>query len=95
MKRKKLNFDVINTSLNRSELREITAGCTGSGGGGGGGGCSCNTANTAICYCGNGSIEEHCALPTSHPMDHCNCYSSYTAYANWGITQWCCDQFCA
>lgn len=26
MKRKKLNFDIINSSLKRSELREITAG---------------------------------------------------------------------
>ena len=37
MKRKKLNIDIMNSSLKRSELREITAGC-GSGGGTGGGG---------------------------------------------------------
>lgn len=49
MKRKKLNFDIMNTSLKRSELREITAGCGSSGGGSGGGsgrcnqGCSCHS----------------------------------------------------
>jgi hypothetical protein len=40
MKRKKLNIDIMNNSLKRSELRKITAGC--GSGGGTGGGCSYN-----------------------------------------------------
>jgi hypothetical protein len=52
---------------------------------------NCSTANTAICYCANGAIEEHCALPQGNPANECQCYGSYIVSANWGITQWCCD----
>jgi hypothetical protein len=90
-----MNIGVIGTSLSRSEMRKIMAGSGPGALGGGGSGGSCSTTNTAFCFCGNGSIEEHCALPTGAPNYHCNCYGSYIVGANWGITQWCCDQFSA
>jgi len=53
MKRKKLNIDIMNSSLKRSELREITAGCGSSGGGSGGGNQSCNCL---YCQLPNGGL---------------------------------------
>jgi hypothetical protein len=52
MKRKKLNIDIMNSSLKRSELREITAGCGSSGGSGGGQECNC-----LYCELQNGGLE--------------------------------------
>ena len=62
MKRKKLNFDIMNRSLKRSELREITAGCGSSGGGSGGGNCVnvcqwiAQQCAAAVCYGSCGSM---------------------------------------
>ena len=63
MKRKKLNFDIMNSSLKRSELRKITAGCGSSGGGGGSncdgsepcGSSSCGFGQLSCCCCESGS----------------------------------------
>ena len=72
MKRKKLNFDIMNSSLKRSELREITAGC-GSSGGGGGGGCGCGTAQGCIYGgCSTASYFYNCLNAAC--MAECNTY---------------------
>jgi hypothetical protein len=82
MKRKKLNFDIMNRSLKRSELREITAGCGSSGGGSGG--CSgnwtihpaCNpyngsSPNAIICYDGPSDLLVCNPAPGTNPQTAC------------------------
>ena len=74
MKRKKLNFDVFNTSLNRYELREITAGLS----------CSgnwtihpaCNpydgsSPNAIICYDGPSDLLVCNPAPGTNPQTAC------------------------
>lgn len=83
MKRKKLNFDIMNRSLKRSELREITAGC-GSSGGGSGGGCSGNwtiypgcsgydgsNPNAIICYNAGPPTAIYCTSGGIDPQSYC------------------------
>lgn len=78
MKRKKINFDVIKTSLNRSEMREITAGC-GSGGVGGGGGSlcdgtiNCGSMTYSSCHYNGCFVELYqCQSPTEWLLRTCD-----------------------